>query len=147
MEKTGIVKVVKGSKTIIEFERLPACKDCEGCMLPNSAKMEVEADNLVSAKQKDKVEFRIEGMNMLNVSLLIYFLPLIFFLVGTGFGYLLYPYFFTNKYYQSIFAASSGIILMLIGSFFVYKIYRSRKNCKIKILKILSSERNEDGNS
>jgi len=137
MEKIGTVKSIDLDYAIIEFKRMHACIGCKDCLLSDTGNIEIKAKNLVSARKGDRVEFQVSGVNIFKASLLVYAVPLVLFLVGTILSYFLYSLFF-NDNYQSLFATLTGVGLMLLGSFFIFRSFRKGKNCEFKIVRILS---------
>lgn len=138
MNKIGIVKKIEDNFVIVEVERLDACKQCGGCINSGSKKIEVKAKNSIPVDKNDKVGIAIKDLNIFGMSFFIYIIPLLFFLIGLVGGYIIYPYFFQNDVYQSIFSAGAGLILMLSGWFVFLKQFKFLSRCNIEVVKKIS---------
>ena len=108
MRKSGIViKTEKGIASVM-FLRASGCGgNCKSCSSCEQQEHFVELENSVDAKVGDKVEVIASSGRVLKLTLLIYVVPLLFFLAGTIGGYL---YFRDRSDYFELFSFLSGVV-------------------------------------
>lgn len=139
MHINGFVKRTIKDKVIVVFSRSLACGECGKCLsLKQGKEIEVEVENIIGAQENDLVEINIEGINIFSTSLLLYALPLVLFLLGIALGY---TFFSNSDKYVSLLSSGVGLTFMIIGSFFVYKLYKKNKKnlCSFKLVKVLKN--------
>ena len=90
MIEKGTVEAAAGGKARIKTDRTSACGECghKGAChsLGGTSEMIVVVDNPVGARPGDFVEIRFETKSFLVGSFLLYFVPIVGFLIGVVFG-------------------------------------------------------------
>ncbi len=92
MTQTGIVKrLLDKGMAEVSVERVTACSHCSGCgECIYGKEILVEADNRIFAQPGERVVLESETKTILQVTLLIYMLPVAFLFLGYGVGALLH---------------------------------------------------------
>lgn len=140
MKKQGKVKKVNGGNATVSMPRSSACGECGECMVPGNGKIEIEADNFISAKEQDIVRVKIEEVNLFFLSTIVYLIPLLFFLLGVFLGYKFFPFLVGTLKYRSLFSVFSGILFIIVGSTFFLKKFNKKRKCNFKIVEIVNSQ-------
>ncbi len=86
MNQQGFIIDIIDSKTAkMIMQRHSACASCGKCTKLSSECQDlvVEVDNSIGAKKGDYVEVSMESVKVLKATILAYFVPLVFLLVGT----------------------------------------------------------------
>lgn len=138
MEKQGKVKNIKGKKATVLLSRFSACGECNECIVSGRDRVEIEADNPISASKEDIVRVSIEEINLFFVTIIVYLIPLLLFLLGVYTGYQIFPFLFNILKYRSIFSVFSGILFLLIGSIVVLRKFNKKKKCNFRIIEKVS---------
>ena len=126
-EKIGLVKEIRGDKLLISLSCVTRCAGCGICTSGNTAGNIIETENSINASPGDKVIVRQHAWTSLYISLIIYGLPLLFFILGISAGFYLFG--------SSIAGFFSGIT-GLISSFPAVKFLSKRVSCGIRIIKL-----------
>ena len=91
MAEIGVVVEEKGKNVIVALERKEACATCKACSMGLESKdMILEAKNSCGAKKGDYVTISLEERQFMQAVAIMYVVPLLGLLVGTGIGYLLW---------------------------------------------------------
>lgn len=109
MKETGEVTKIKGNLAEIILNSKPLCETCKLCLYTKDYKRKIYALNKIGASIGDKVEVYISPQNRIIISLLLYFLPVSFFLIF----YIAYIFLITkflHKRPSEIIGAVCGII-------------------------------------
>lgn len=137
MTNEGVVtKLMPGKMAEVAVTRATACggscSSCEGCMYERE--MKAVAKNLVDAKPGQKVVIESRTSVIFNAALLVYVMPLIFFVAGYALAYLLGAS-------EGLCIAVSFIMLVLSGALLVVT-QRKKKNNTIdfNIIEICEGE-------
>jgi sigma-E factor negative regulatory protein RseC len=139
-KEKGKVLRVEGDTAWIATKKTSACKGCESrssCnMMGGGYDMEVQATNLVDAKEGDNVIVGFESGKLLKVTFLVYIFPIIALLIGSMIG---------NEaglkygYDRSIVSGLTGLFFFILAFLFIR--YKSTKlaqdeNYQPKVIKI-----------
>jgi sigma-E factor negative regulatory protein RseC len=89
MEEVGKVLKIKGNTAEILIERNPSCESCGACRLISDKEMVAEAENTLGAKEGQLVKISLEDKKVLEASIIIYAIPLVFFILGYFVGILI----------------------------------------------------------
>ncbi|MBQ4347670.1 MAG: SoxR reducing system RseC family protein [Firmicutes bacterium] len=90
MAEKGRVINTKENLAVVKLRRTEACAKCRGCIAGmKKDEMLVEAENLCDAKVNDWVELELRENGFLSAVLIMYGIPLVFFIVGIFVGYML----------------------------------------------------------
>lgn len=95
-----IIEIVDNTTAKMIMQRHSACASCGKCNKLSSECQDlvVEVDNSIGAQKGDHVEVSMESVKMIKATMLAYFLPLVFLLIGTvGTYYILNLIKFTDK--------------------------------------------------
>ncbi|MCX7846058.1 MAG: SoxR reducing system RseC family protein [Dictyoglomaceae bacterium] len=87
MKEIGKVINKKGNIVTVELTPSPLCVSCSLCHRGNNKKFLLEAINQCSADVGDIVSIEIPRSSYYKATLLIYIIPLLFFLLGVFIGY------------------------------------------------------------
>ncbi len=81
------VKEIQGDDAIVVLERTTACGDCGQCMVgKQNLHMEARVKNTLNAKAGDMVTVEMQLEGVLGASLIMYGIPLLFFILGCVVG-------------------------------------------------------------
>ena len=81
------VKEVQGDEAVVMLERTTACGECGQCMVgKKNLHMELKLKNTLDAKPGDLVTVEMEMQGVLSASLIMYGIPLVFFILGCFVG-------------------------------------------------------------
>lgn len=81
------VKEVIGDEAVVMLERTTACGECGQCMVgKKNLHMELKMKNTLDAKPGDMVTVEMEMKGVLSASLIMYGIPLVFFILGCFIG-------------------------------------------------------------
>jgi len=124
LEEGTVVRIEGDGKALVELERKSACGACcarqteggQACSLSAGGKMQLEADNPVSAKAGDRVRLDIEAKGLAVGMAMLYLLPAL----GLIFGIILGERISSNT------GVLFGIILMFLF-FIIGRFYSSRR--------------------
>jgi len=89
MEGKGRIIELKGNIGIVLMEGKGGCKNCKVCKKMVEREPVIEAENIVNAKFGDKVVVKIDENILLKISFFLYGMPLIGFIAGIIFSYIL----------------------------------------------------------
>lgn len=127
IEEEGIVMKVDGEKAFIKSKKNAACSDCGSkslCKGMGDDVVMVEAENEAKAHVGDLVIFCIPESTMFKAGIFLYFIPLMFFTIGSSLGY----------YYGDNLIASSnpdfmalvfGFLSIFVAYYFVRMYYKN----------------------
>jgi sigma-E factor negative regulatory protein RseC len=93
MKEIGRVIEKNGNKLIIELSPSSYCSSCKLCQRGNEDNFILEVLDKCSAKPGDFVSIEISKSSYYKATILIYIVPLIFFILGTIIGYIIGNYF------------------------------------------------------
>ena len=85
----GVIETVRPRKALVRIHRSSACEGCKSrgaCQSLSDREMLVEVENELSARAGDRVEISIPAGSLLKLSLLVYFIPIVAFLIGAYAG-------------------------------------------------------------
>ena len=85
MEKEAWVVEVKGDEVRLRYMRHSACSNCGACLVFGQGPGEEEVvlpNNTFELKKGDRVAVGLNSTSLLRASLLVYMVPLLFFLLG-----------------------------------------------------------------
>lgn len=119
MKQTGIVESVIGGDAKVRIRRESSCGgNCASCAGCGMNTVVVTAQNKAGAKAGDTVELEMPSRNVLCAALLVYIVPLIFFIIG--------DVIFNSIFHNEIAALCGGIIAAAV--IYAAIIRRSKKN-------------------
>lgn len=110
----GIIQKTESEKAFIRVQRNSACAHCESrgmCQIDNEREMVVEVENVLGGKPGDQVEIMVPTGSFMKISLMVYMLPVLAFMIGAFLGDNLASKFSLN---HSLAAIIGGTILMMI---------------------------------
>lgn len=80
-----IIEIIDNKTAKLKMQRHSACASCGKCITSSESKdIVVEVDNTIGARVGDHVEVDMDKMNILKATLIVYAIPLVSLLVGTG---------------------------------------------------------------
>lgn len=144
MDKTGVVIDSNNNHIDVLVVRESGCggncSSCTGCSSENKP-MIVKIENELNAKKGDRVLLSIKNGTIFKYSIIMYFIPLIFFVFGIISGIIIFSG--NNVSSQEIKSLGLGIVFLLI-SLFILKIldnkYFNKNSEVIKAIKIINFE-------
>ncbi len=118
VEDIGIVKKIEGMTATVIVEKKDLCEDCAGGDSCESTKegMEIEALNSVRAEVGQTVRVSMKPFTYLKGSMLLFGMPVVFFIAGTIAGKLLGEE-YLKQFDSDILAAIAGFSLLVISIF------------------------------
>jgi len=130
IEEVGIVTKVEGMNARVAVEKKAACDGCtaSGTCETKGEKMEIEALNIARAKEGQTVRISIKPQTYLRGSMLVYGLPLVFFIAGAISGKYAGEEYFKDT--NSDIIAAIGGFGSLILSLFGVKIWAKKTESK-----------------
>ncbi|MDO5716589.1 MAG: SoxR reducing system RseC family protein [Tissierellia bacterium] len=135
MIRIGWVAKVKDNRLTIHVPRVSGCGgNCNSCGASCETSIHVvETANTLGAKEGDFVELAFSEVHSLRISLLIYILPLLFFIIGIVFA----SKFFDMSEIQSLGIGFVMLILSFICLYFVDKRLKKRVQDSIILRSII----------
>ena len=119
MRQTGIVESVSGGSAKVRIKRESACGgNCAGCVGCGISTVVVTAQNKAGAKTGDTVELEMPSERVLSAAVLVYIVPLVFFIIG--------DIIFNNIFKNEVAALGGGTAAA--GIIYAVIIRRSKKN-------------------
>lgn len=113
MTETGQVTKVEGTQAVVRIARKEACAHCNLCKEGQQG-MDLTLDNPLGAKEGDRVEITMGDRMVLNASIIVYAIPLLFLLIGAGVGYAFFsPTFGIAD--RNLSAAICGIVATIVS--------------------------------
>ncbi len=143
LTEQGIVKEINHNKAIVKVERTSACKHCSargtcGVDLGSDKEILIEVDNILNAKEGDKVELSIPSGSLIKMAIAVYILPIFSLIFGAYEGGKLSTYIGITSGLGSIIGA---LVLLIISFLILRKIdknIRSKNSYRIKMTRIIS---------
>ncbi|WP_414150160.1 SoxR reducing system RseC family protein [Acetobacterium carbinolicum] len=90
MKEIGTVKTLRGSTAEVEIKRNSACGDCGACHVSkDQSVMLTTAKNPIHAKSGETVEVEMQFANVFVAAFIMYGIPLLAFILGSGGAYYL----------------------------------------------------------
>jgi sigma-E factor negative regulatory protein RseC len=118
-DEIGVVTEVEGVTAKVVVQKRGTCDSCaaEGTCESTEAGMEIEAVNLANAKVGQTVKVSIKPLAYLKESILVYGMPLVFFLAGAIAGKMIGPKHFPgiNSDLLAAFAGFAALALSFAG--------------------------------
>jgi sigma-E factor negative regulatory protein RseC len=130
IKEQGIIEKVNNNKATVRVQRTSACEHCKSkasCSI-EKREMRVQLENNLQAKIGDQVELSIPEGSLVQVSMLVYFFPIIALMIGAFIGAAVGEIFNVN---QSISAALTGGVALCIV-FFALKRFEKTEKFKMK---------------
>ena len=122
MKEIGIIFENRGDDALVTIQRHAACGDCGACHIGREkATMETLAKNPIEAQVGQTVEVEMEFVSVFKASFIAYGIPLLVFLIGSIFGYLMVDFFQLN-FDQVLTSFFTGIILMILSYFVIQQL-------------------------
>lgn len=120
IEETGVVTKTDGIVANVIVQRRSACDGCKvrGACEPSDKGMEIEALNLVQAKEGQKVKVSIKPQAYLKGTIVVYGIPLLAFVAGVIFGKNIGESYF-RQMDSDIVSFISGFVALIISFLFV----------------------------
>ena len=140
MIETGQVIAEKGQQAVVRIQRKKACEHCGMCKKGEEG-MEITLDNALGAKEGDRVEIAMGDRMVLNASVIVYAIPLLFLLMGAALGYIFSPALGIGE--RDLAAAISGIVFTALSYSIVRTIDKrvsEKKGYRPRITRILDKE-------
>lgn len=141
MIEIGQVIENKGQQVLVRIQRKKACEHCGMCEKGQEG-MEITLDNTLGALPEDWVQISMGDRMVLNASVIVYAIPLIFLLVGVALGYIISSALGLAN--RDLIAAVSGIgstVLSYIVVRFIDKKISGRQDYIPQITRIIDKER------
>jgi len=141
IKERGIVEKVENQKALIRVNRTSACATCEshGSCHIEKRDLVVEVANDLQAKPGDQVELSMPEGAVMQLSTLVYLLPVIALIIGAFAGASIGDALMLN---DSISAVGGGAILMIMVFLFLKKLEKSpdfRQRYQAHVTRILSA--------
>lgn len=136
MEQVGYILSTRKEMARVEVKRLSGCsgtcKSCSGCDTPSII---VDIENRIGAKVGDLVEIRASGNTILKYTVLIYMIPLVMLVVGTGLGILQ----FKNLGYKNyeLYGFFTGVISLVVSVLILALIDKKAKDKARNMMEIV----------
>jgi sigma-E factor negative regulatory protein RseC len=86
MRERGRVLETRGNMARVEILRRDECSRCKVCGFGSRDRVIANAVNSIGAKIHDDVELELEGSQVVRAAVIVYLIPLAFFLVGLYLG-------------------------------------------------------------
>lgn len=133
MIEVGKVIKTNGDTATVRIDKKDECSKCGMCLFPkNASHIDLDAKNLVGAKEGDNVELtRNEGGKLIS-ALLTFLVPLLLIIASVVVTYLLY----INEIWMLCFSAVS-VVLWYISLAFIDKKIKAKFTNKTEITKII----------
>ncbi|MEA4853565.1 MAG: SoxR reducing system RseC family protein [Christensenella sp.] len=113
MKEAGLVTRVEGNTAYLQFNRTSMCSKCGACgMTAGKTDITVTAENVLHAKEGDRVEVNFTAKNALQSSAIAYIFPLAMLFFGVLLGYVIPQDIFPVK---DVLAAILGIAFAVIA--------------------------------
>ncbi len=116
IEETGIVIKTEGETARVAVQKRGACEGCtaKGACESTSDGMEIEALNPVNAREGQTVKVLLQAETYLKGSMIVYGLPLVFFIAGAIAGKNIGDAYFA-EYNSDLFAAIAGFASLILS--------------------------------
>jgi len=116
IEEIGVVTKVEGNMAKVIVQKRGACDGCkaQGTCQTTPEGMEIEAVNMAQAKEGQEVKISIDAQTYLKGTMLVYGLPLVFFITGAIVGKNIGENFFEEKN-SDLVAAIVGFAALVIS--------------------------------
>lgn len=138
MNKSGlVVDTVDGMAKIVVVRAAGCGGDCKSCASCESKDHFVELPNTVNAKVGDVVEVSANSSRIVRLAVLLYTIPLIFFLTGTIIGVLLFQ---KRVRAFELYSFLTGVVFFGFSIFvlrYLDKRYGGKDSTQMEITKIL----------
>ncbi|PMQ02391.1 MAG: polyunsaturated fatty acid synthase PfaC [Dictyoglomus sp. NZ13-RE01] len=112
MKEIGKVIDKKGNKLTVELNPSPICSSCGLCRRGENEKFFLEVIDNCSADIGDIVQIELTRSSYFKATILIYLVPLLFFLLGVLVGYIFGDY---KKYDPQLFGFIFGFVFLTLG--------------------------------
>lgn len=141
VKEQGIVEKVKNSKAMIRVNRTTACETCKshGSCQMEKRDIVVEVANDLQAKVGDMVELSMPDGAIVQLSAMVYLLPIIALIIGAFTGASIGEALLWNA---SVSAVTGGALLMVIVFFILKKLEKTpdfRQRFQAHITRIISA--------
>ena len=115
IEEIGIVSKVEGVTAMVIVQKKSACDGCTaGTCKSQGNTMEIEALNVAQAKEGQSVKVTMKPQTYLKGTMLVYGLPLVFFIAGAIFGKNIGEEYFKERS-SDLVAAISGFAALFLS--------------------------------
>lgn len=124
MEERGVIVECKGSVAVIRAQRTSSCDSCSSkktCSSGSSSDMLIEAANGIGARAGDHVVFTVGGGSVLKAGVVLYLVPVLFFIGGIVLGQLAGKSVFIGLN-PDLVSGVFGVVFLVIA-FFGIKLY------------------------
>lgn len=140
MRKSGIVVETESGIARVMLLRASGCGgNCKSCASCEKQEHFIELMNSVDAKVGDRVEIVAQTGRVLRLTLLLYIIPLVFFLTGTIAGYL---YFRSRSDQYELFSFFTGMacfFLSVVALRFLDRRFGDRNATRMEIARVIEA--------
>ena len=131
----GVVVKNEGNYSRLHVAMHSSCDDCGACQSPE---LEILAYNGPNAKVGQTVKFIMNNNNMLKISFILFFLPLVSIFIGAYLGYLLSPFLHINADLLMLLGGGLFLLLSILHIIFQEKIYSLKPGNFSQIIEVVS---------
>jgi len=85
----GIIEKADKEKAVVRVQKHSACSHCESrgmCHTENEGEMVIEVENMIGAVPGDRVEITVPTGSFMKITIMVYMLPVLAFLLGAFLG-------------------------------------------------------------
>ena len=140
MRKSGVVIKTEEGRASVMLLRASGCGgNCKSCASCEQQEHFVELENSVGAKVGDLVEVIANSGSVLRLTLLMYIVPLIFFLAGTIGGYLYFGERTDNYELFSFFSGVVAFFLSIVVLRLIDRRFQDRNTTEMEISRVIEA--------
>ena len=124
----GVIEKIFRQKALIRIQKSSACAHCDSrgaCQVISDKEMLIEIANDLQAKVGDHVELSLQASSLVKLSLLVFFIPIVAFVVGAYAGGSLADFFDIESTLSSVLG---GALAMGITFFALRRLERAAKD-------------------
>lgn len=142
VEEQGTVVECKGALAMIRAQRTSSCDSCaskKACAGGSAFDMLLEADNSVGAKAGDRVVFTAAGGSVLKAGVVLYLVPVLFFIGGIVLGQAVGKAVFPGQN-QDLVSGVFGVAFLALAFFGIKlygKILEKNRSYRPRILRVV----------
>jgi len=141
--ESGTIVDVRENRVLVEASPNEACGACsakESCLMGDTSKMrKLWMHNGIGAARGDRVEFSIGEGTVVGISLLFYFLPVLFLIGGILFGLKANRFFHVDSEPGSVIFGIVGLVFSVLVIKLVSGRVQKRKSFQPILIKVINS--------
>ncbi|MEI7942221.1 MAG: SoxR reducing system RseC family protein [Candidatus Riflemargulisbacteria bacterium] len=131
----GVVLKNEGNFSRLHVAMHFSCDDCGACQSPE---LEILAYNDSNTQVGQTVRFIMNNNNMIKVSFILFFLPLVSIFIGAYLGYLLAPFLPINNTLTMVIGGGFFLLLSIINIIFQDRKYSLKPGNFAQIIEVVS---------